>query len=86
MYSIMRHCNQDDLLKLEGVVDGLKITDRDGKFFCDICCRGKLRSHSTVCKKPGARARKPLDLVHSDLSGAVQPVAKDGYKDCTAVR
>ena len=60
---------------------GLKISDRDSKFFCDICCRGKL-PHSTVCKKPDARARKPLDLVHSDLSGAVEPVAKDGHKYC----
>ena len=81
LHSIMGHCNQDDLQKLEGVVDGLKISDRDSKFFCDICCRGKL-PHSTVCKKPDARARKPLDLVHSDLSGAVEPVAKDGHKYC----
>ena len=74
----MGHCNQDDLLKLEGVVDGLKISDRDSKFFCDICC-GNI-PHSTVCKKPDARAWNPLDLVRSDLSGAVEPVAKDGHE------
>ena len=77
LHHIMRHCNLDDLLKLEGVVDGLKISDPNNKFFCDICCRGKL-PHCSVNKKPDARALKPLDLVHSDLAGLISPVAKDG--------
>ena len=42
LHHIMGHCNLDDLLKLEGVVDGLKIGDPNNKFFCDTCCRGKL--------------------------------------------
>ena len=38
----MGHCNVDDLLKLQNVVDGIKITNPDEKFFCDICCKGKM--------------------------------------------
>ena len=60
LHHIMGHCNLDDLVKLEGVVDGLKISDPNNKFFCDICCRGKL-PHCAVNKKPDACALKPLD-------------------------
>ena len=63
----MGHCNLDDLLKLEGVVDGLKISDPNNSFFRDTCCRGKL-PHYAVNKKPDVRALKPIDLVHSDLA------------------
>ena len=79
LHHIMGHCNLDDLVKLEGVVDGLKISDPNNKFFCDICCRGKL-PHCAVNRKPDARALKPLDLVHSDLAGPISPVAKDGFE------
>ena len=79
LHHIMGPCNLDDLVKLEGVVDGLKISDPNNKFFCDICCRGKL-PHCAVNKKPDVRALKPLDLVHSDLAGPISPVAKDGFE------
>ena len=75
----MGHCNLDDLVKLEGVVDGLKISNPNNKFFCDICSRGKL-PHCAVNRKPDARSLKPLDLVHSDLAGPISPVAKDGFE------
>ena len=51
----------------------------NNKFFCDICCRGKLPYYA-VNKKPDDRALKPLDLVHSDLAGPISPVAKDGFE------
>ena len=79
LHHIMGHCNLDDLVKLEGVVDGLKISDPNNKFFCDISCPGKL-PHCAVNRKPDARALKPLDHVHSDLAGPISPVAKDGFE------
>ena len=79
LHHIMRHCNLDDLLKLQGVVDGLKTSDPSNKFFCDPCCRGKL-PHCAVNKKPDARALKPLYLVHSNLAGPISPVAKDEFE------
>ena len=34
LHCTMGHCNVDDLLKLQNVVDGIKITNPDEKFFC----------------------------------------------------
>ena len=33
LHHIMGHCNLDDLVKLEGVVDGLKISDNQTTSF-----------------------------------------------------
>ena len=79
LHHIMGHCNLDELLKLEGIVDGLKISDPNNKFSCNICCRGKL-PHCAVNKKPDAPALKPHDLFHSDLAWPISPVAKDGFE------
>ena len=43
-----------------------------------FCCKGKM-THSAVSKKPDQRAKKPLDMVHSDLAGPITPTAKDGF-------
>ena len=45
---------------------------------CDICIQGKMfngRNKTLNCK-----ATKILALVHSDLAGPIQPLAKDDYK------
>ena len=45
---------------------------------CDICIQGKMsndRNKTLDCK-----ATKTLALVHNDLAGPIQPLAKDGYK------
>ena len=36
--------------------------------------------HTAINKKPDKRAKKPLDLVHSDLSGQLSPADKNGYQ------
>ena len=66
---------------LEGVVNGLKITNANEDFFCDICCKGK-QPHLPISKDPDSRATKPLELVHSDLSGPVTPTVNDGLAFC----
>ena len=45
---------------------------------CDICIQGKMsndRNKTLDWKKTNI-----LPLVHSDLAGLIQPLAKDGYK------
>ncbi|ESN99298.1 hypothetical protein HELRODRAFT_162817 [Helobdella robusta] len=37
----MGHCNTNDVLKLENVVEGMEITDKSS-FRCDICSMGKM--------------------------------------------
>src|SRR6218665_3695169 len=45
------HCNVKDLLKLESVVDGMKITDKS-EFQCDVCILGKItQSFNRQCHK-----------------------------------
>ena len=55
----------------------MKITD-DDVLECHICTQGKMtQNRSTV---PDRKATAPLELVHSDLAGPINPVAKDGFK------
>ena len=75
----MEHCHLDDMLKLEDVVEGIKISDRNNNFYCDPGICGKL-PHCVVNKKPDARAQKPLDVIHSDLAGPISPVTKYGVE------
>ena len=77
-HQVMGHANVCDLLKLEHVVNGVKITDPNTKFFCEICTVGK-QSRDVINKAPDKRAEKVLELVQSDLCGPLTPVAKDGF-------
>jgi hypothetical protein len=75
-HSILGHCNLGDIRKLESVVEGMKISSYD-EIECKICTQGKMtQSRSRI---PDRRAKAPLELVHSDLAGHVNPVGKDGF-------
>ena len=76
-HKIMGHCNFNDLRKLQGVVDGIKIAD-DQQCECAICTQGKMCQFRN--RKPDERAKDPLEFVHCDLAGPFDPVAKDGFK------
>ena len=76
-HEILGHCNINDVLKLENVVDGMKITDKTN-FDCDVCTLGKLAQFRN--RTPDARASAPLELVHTDLAGPISPVARDGFR------
>ena len=45
---------------------------------CDICIQGKMSNDRN--KTLDWKATNILPLVHSDLAGLIQPLAKDGYK------
>src|SRR6218665_1029082 len=76
-HMILGHCNVKDLLKLESVVDGMKITDKS-EFQCDVCILGKMTK--SFNRQSDIRAAKPLELVHCDLSGPITPVARNGFR------
>lgn len=62
---------------MEKVVQGMKIGD-DSKFECETCVLVKQpdsRNH-----KPDVRATEPFELVHTDLAGPLDPIAKNGFK------
>jgi transposase InsO family protein len=73
----MGHCNTDDVLKLEKVVNGMNITSKE-KFDCEICIKGKMLNFQS--REPDVRASAPFEFVHTDLNGPIDPIAKDGLK------
>ena len=76
-HRILGHCNRKDILKLEAVVNGMKIRDRS-EFQCDVCTMGKMTQ--SFNRQSDERATEKLALVHCDLSGPVDPVSKDGFR------
>ena len=77
-HTILGHCNIDDVEKLEGLVSGMKISDSKVRSQCEICVLGK--QVKTKCTEPRCRSSKPLEMVHTDLAGPIQPIAKEGFR------
>ena len=76
-HKIMGHCNLNDLMKTETIVEGMKIGERL-KFECETCVMGK--QARTYNRNPDDRATQPMERVHSDLSGAVEPASVEGHR------
>ena len=76
-HRILGHCNYGDVRKLEKIVKGMKITDYE-EAECEVCTQGKMCQ--TRNREPDQRASAPLEFVHCDLAGPIEPVAKDGFK------
>jgi len=66
-----------DVQKLEATVDGMHILSKE-KFSCTTCVLGKMTQYRN--RKPDKKAKQPLDLVHCDLVGPIDPAAKGGYR------
>lgn len=79
-HEILGHCNYDDIQKLQGVVKGM---GRKGSVvrpaqLCEVCTKGKFTQ--TRGREPSSKAKKPLDLVHTDLAGPMQTTSLEGYR------
>ena len=77
-HKIMGHCNVADLIKMENVVDGMEIKGRKVIGCCENCILGK--TTIPISRKPDERSSKPLEFVHVDLCGPIDPVARDGFR------
>eukprot|EP00795_Rhopilema_esculentum_P013921 gene13921-4873_t len=76
-HKILGHCNIEVVIKLEHVVNGMHIRDQ-GTFDCEICTlanKSNQRNHEA-----DTRATKPFKLVHTDLAGPIDPIAKGGFR------
>ena len=93
-HAVLGHCNASDILKLEEEAIGIKIVgDRNPNLNCETCVLGKMCDARN--RQPDSRASKPLELVHIDLAGPIDPIAKDNFRyalicvddfsNCTAV-
>ena len=76
-HKILGHCNVNDVFKLPNVVDGMEIGEKQ-KFYCGICAEGKMFQYRN--READRRATHRLELVHCDLSGPIDPVAKGGFR------
>ena len=76
-HNILGHCNKADILKLENSVDGMIITDKSD-FDCEVCALGKMTDNRS--RQPYETAKQPLDVVHIDLAGPVEPEDTNGMK------
>ncbi len=63
----------NDVMKLESVVDGMKISSKNVSD-CTVCIRGKMTNERS--RLPDVRAKAPLELVHSDLVGPMDPTSR----------
>ena len=55
---------------------GMKINNKSD-FNCGICTMAKQTNR--ISKVPDVRAKVSMELVHSDLAGPIDPVARDGF-------
>ena len=82
-HSVLGHCNFEDVIKLQDVVKGMTISGKVEKpKQCNVCTEGKFVNNRS--KEPDARAVRPLQVVHTDLAGPIDPVSSEGFKYCIA--
>ena len=76
-HSVLGHCNNDDIMKLQSLVDGMKIGSKQD-FICEPCILAK--QTQTVNREPSQRATKPLEFVSTDLAGPITPTSIEGFE------
>ena len=77
-HEILGHCNFDDILSLESVVEGMNVSEGSKKRDCGVCMLGKMTNDRN--RDPRARSTVPLQLVHTDLAIPIDPVSSEGFK------
>ena len=76
-HRVLGHCNKNDVLQLESVVNGMKISDKKD-FNCETCVMGK--QVQVINRKADPRSKAPLEFIHTDLCGPITPVSTEGFR------
>ena len=71
-------------MKLKDVVEGMKISDSSSRKpkDCNVFTKGKMTQSRN--RNQDARATAPLELVHTDLAGPIDPVSREGFRHSIA--
>ena len=78
-HAILVHCNYEDVVKLDEVVDGMKISNSNSRPDCDNCILGKMTQSKN--RNPDIRSKAPLELVHTDLhAGPIALMSKEAFR------
>src|SRR3984885_8291760 len=72
----MGHLGEDNVRKLAKMVEGMVIKSRTEVGVCEACLEGK--QHRQPSHQPATRATEPLELIHSDLCGPIDPTTYGG--------
>src|ERR1700733_13405567 len=72
----MGHLGEDNVRKLARMVEGMVIKSRTEVGVCEACLEGK--QHRQPSHQPATRATEPLELIHSDLCGPIDPTTYGG--------
>jgi GAG-pre-integrase domain len=71
------HLGKKNVLKLETMADGIKITKDSTLGVCEDYQIGK--QTLTPSHEPRTQVDEPLGLIHADTSGKIEPPTKEGY-------
>jgi hypothetical protein len=72
----MGHLGEDNVRRLAKMVEGMGIKSRTTVGVCEPCLEGKQTRQPS--HKPATRASEPLELIHSDLCGPIDPTTYGG--------
>src|SRR5271169_1751073 len=72
----MGHLGEENIRKLAKMVNGMVIKSRTTVGVCEACLEGK--QHRQPSHQPATRATEPLELIHSDLCGPIDPTSHGG--------
>jgi len=71
--------NYDDILSLQKVTQGMKITNTKTTN-CQVCAENKLTRQPKSEDITPRHATKPLERVHADICGPIEPTSREGHK------
>jgi len=79
----MGHLGKNNMLKLVKMAEGINLTEKDilsmcDKDNCDVCLRAKLTR--TRFGKERERAKRKLEIIHTDLCGPIEPDTWDNKR------
>ncbi|UYV61480.1 hypothetical protein LAZ67_1005005, partial [Cordylochernes scorpioides] len=74
------HIGMQNLRKLESLVDGMELNklEKQENDVCEICIMAKQTRKSFGNER--SRATRPLEIVHTDLCGPIEPLTHDNKK------
>jgi len=74
------HMNCDDILQLQKVTQGMTITKAKQSPTCEVCQESKITRQPKSCDITPQHATKPLERVHTDICGPIEPTSREGFK------
>jgi transposase InsO family protein len=74
----MAHMGYDKVKQLVEAADRVKIAGSEPQGACETCNKGKATKR--ISQRPPKRATEKLELVHSDVGGAISPTTLQGHR------